>query len=64
MIDYSTYSAKAGKSRFFHQLDEIVEQVARIMRAGGGFGVVLDGEGLLALAKDAFVGVVVKVQVR
>ena len=34
------------------------------MRAGGGFGVVLDGEGFLTLAVDSFVRVVVEVEVR
>ena len=48
----------------FHQIDEIVEEVARIVWAGGGFGVVLDGKGFLALAKDSLVRVVVEVQVR
>ena len=34
------------------------------MGAGGGFGVVLDGEGFFTLAQDAFVCIVVEVQVR
>ena len=35
-------SAKAGKSRFFHQFYELIEQVIRVVGAGGCFGVVLD----------------------
>ena len=32
------------------------------MRAGGGFGVVLDGKGFFLFAGEAFAGVVVQIQ--
>ena len=31
--------------RLFHQLCKLIEEIIGIVRAGGGFGVVLDGEG-------------------
>ena len=47
-----------------HQLYEIFEQIVRVVWAGGGFGVVLDGEGRLVFAAESLVRVVVEVQVR
>jgi hypothetical protein len=57
-------STKAGISRFFHQFYEFVEQVVRVVWAGGCFGVVLDAEGRDVFAAEAFVGVVVEIQMR
>src|ERR1019366_2138884 len=49
--------------RLPHQLGEVVEQVVRIVRAGRGFGVVLEAEeGLLAVA-EAFEVLVVQIDV-
>ena len=47
-----------------HQFYEFFEQVIRVMGAGGGFGVVLDGEGRLVFTAESFVRVVVEVGVR
>ena len=47
-----------------HQFYEVIEQVIRVVWAGGCFRVVLDGEGGLVFAADAFVRVVVEVQMR
>jgi len=47
-----------------HQLYEVIEQVVRIVGAGGCFGVVLDGEGRLVFAAESFVRVVIEVQMR
>jgi hypothetical protein len=46
-----------------HQLSEGREEVARIVGAGRGFGVVLDGEGWDVETAQAFEGVVVEVPV-
>jgi len=42
----------------FNQFNEPVEQVVAVLGAGGGFGVVLDGEDGFALDADAFEGAV------
>jgi len=57
-------SAKAGKSQFFHQFDKVVEEVLRIVGAGGCFGMVLHAEGFDCPAAESFVRVVVEVQMR
>ena len=52
------------ESLLFHQLYEIIKKIARIVWAGGGFGVVLDGEGRHVFAAEALVRIVVEVEVR
>jgi hypothetical protein len=42
-IRYPRYDLRAAT----HEFDEIVEEVARIVGAGGGFGMVLDEEALV-----------------
>ena len=50
--------------RLLHQFGELFEEIVRVVRAGGGFGVVLHREaGQLAVA-DAFDGQVVEIFVR
>ena len=49
--------------RLLHQLDEVVEQVVRIVRAGRGLGVILDAEDRLAAVAEAFERLVVQVDV-
>ena len=46
-----------------HRVGELREEIARIVRAGGGFGVVLDAEQGHVFVAHAFVGVVVEVDV-
>ena len=47
-----------------HQVDEAVEQVVAVLRAGRGFGVVLHREDRLVLQAQAFVGAVEQRDVR
>ena len=47
-----------------HQLDEVIEQAVRIVRAGAGFGVTLEAEGRLVGTVDALVGAVEQGTVR
>ena len=49
---------------FPHQLPKLAEQIPAVVRAGGGFGVVLHAEGRQAAVADAFDRVVVQVRVR
>src|SRR5215470_14501577 len=49
---------------FLHHLHEILEQVMRIVRAGRGFGVVLDAEQRQVSVAHAFERVVVQVDMR
>ena len=60
-VDEARLPARTGRSRprsplgFVHQLDEAIEQVARIVRSGRRFGVVLhaeDGQAIVAHALD------------
>ena len=46
--------------RVFHQLSKFIEEIIRIVGAGGGFGVVLDGEGGQFAVAQALEGVVVE----
>ena len=46
-----------------HQLDEIVEQVVRIVRAGRGLGVILHAEDRMAAVAEAFERLVVQIHV-
>ena len=46
-----------------HQFDEVVEEVERIVRAGRGFGVVLDAEGRVVAMAEAFEGLIVEIDV-
>src|ERR1043166_2428674 len=46
-----------------HHLHEIAEQVERVVGAGGGFGVVLDGDGGLAAVAETFERLVVEIDV-
>ena len=57
-------STKANKLSLFHQLYKVLEQVVRVVWAGGRFGVVLDGEGGLVFAAEHLVRVVVAVHMR
>ena len=43
----------------FHHFYEAVEEVTAVVGAGGGFGVVLDGEDGVLFVLDAFDGLVV-----
>src|SRR5262245_48317029 len=53
-----------GNRRLPHHPPELLEQVARVVRAGGGFGVVLHAEDRLLDVAKAFEGLVVQVDVR
>ena len=55
-------STKANKLSLFHQFYEVIEQIIRVVWAGGSFGVVLDGEGRLVFAAESLVRIVVEVQ--
>src|SRR5215218_5624673 len=54
---------RSGIASAVHQIGEEVEQVAGVVRAGPGLGVVLDAEGPLAFAADALDHPVVEVPV-
>src|SRR6185295_10475391 len=47
-----------------HQRGEALEQIEGVVRAGGGFGVVLDAEGSQIFRREAFARAVVQVDVR
>jgi len=47
----------------FHRVGELSEEIVRIVRAWGGFGVVLDAEQGQVFVAHAFVGVVVEIDV-
>jgi hypothetical protein len=47
----------------FHSVGELSEEIMRIVRAWGGFGVVLDAEQGQVFVAHAFVGVVVEIDV-
>src|ERR1017187_4580035 len=47
----------------FHEGDEIVEEVVRIVRAGGGLGVILHAEDRMTAMPEAFERLVVEVHV-
>ena len=48
----------------FHRVGKLREEIVRIVRAWGGFGVVLDAEQGQVFVAHAFVGVVVEIDVR
>ena len=50
--------------RFLHLVEELPEQVVRVVRAGRGLGMVLHAEDRLRLVAQAFDGAVVQVDVR
>jgi len=47
-----------------HHFHEGLEKIMRIVRAGGGFGVILNAEERQSFVAQAFVGVVVEIEVR
>src|SRR5258706_4935525 len=48
----------------FHHVDERVEQIRRVMRAGAGFGVILHAKDRQRAMAESFDGVVVEIQMR
>src|SRR5256885_15853444 len=56
--------AGALPARAIDEVRETLEQVERVVRAGGGFGMVLDGERVELGDCEAFAGLVVQVKVR
>ncbi len=53
-----------SSSRAFHHGDEIVEEVARVVRAGRRLGMILDAEKRERAVAHALVGVIVQIYVR
>ena len=61
---HSSSARGLGGRAFFHQRDKIVEEVAGVVRAGRGFGMILHAEKRERAMAQALVRMVVQIQVR
>src|SRR4051794_19639454 len=63
VLRVSALNRRLTLSILLHQLRELVEEVVRVMRAGGGFGVVLHAEDRVIAVAEAFERLVIQIDV-